>query len=102
MTRKELFAKYPRPWTFHKVDKYCNGIIVDANDQLMVILKADWDWREGVPEDEDPEDRAYEPVFNGSGPVYGTPKPEDIEAEEARDALIDALLFGTIGGGKQP
>jgi hypothetical protein len=94
MTIKEFLEKYPRPWRFEQTDRDGGGAILDANDQLMARLVGDDDWREGVPEDADPEDTKYRPVINGSGPVYGAKKPEDLEAEEERNWVIKILMNG--------
>jgi hypothetical protein len=61
MTREEFLKKYPLPWDFEQTDPSGTGVITDANDQTMAILKGDLDWDDEDGEDTDPKQR---PVFD--------------------------------------
>lgn len=85
MTRKQFLKKYPLPWSWQQTDRDGGGVLLDANDQLMVRLCPDEDWTDidGVSNPDNPtadDKRYHRPVMNG----------EDNESE--RIALLEFIV----------
>ena len=84
MTRKQFLKKYPLPWRFEQTDQDGGGVILAANDQLMVRLCGDMDWAEQDnvenPDAPTAEDLKHRPVIHG----------EDDDSE--RVALLEFLF----------
>ena len=65
MSFDKFMQKYPLPWSFNQTDRGGGGVVLDANEQLMVRLVGDDDWDDDLDEALSEEERSkLEPVFN--------------------------------------
>lgn len=58
MTRDQFLQKYPLPWSFQETSPDGSGVLLAANDQLMLRITTDIDWAENDV------DLKYRPVIN--------------------------------------